>query len=1433
MFPIIKIRLKYVKRNIIKNLLSLSYPIIIIYLFIVMLNNLDKIDLTEEANLSFLKRNLKSFIERNLKYQNISNEPRKHKSKSFDLFDNREIQDITFGDVGIISENEDLLNTFHYFALENFCFNNDNDELNHYTDFLKELIKSLNITMKQKRSLPNLSLKCNVKTFKSKKEFNKYINSVEYKNETEFKVVFEIKKDEKNIISFGVMSQDIKINSIDKSKNLLMIDTTTEKNDIFNLIKSLTKNENAYKNYYSIISNFLKLYTGGDKININEKVKIFYKPLNTPPADNKLSSEFISTFIPMIISISFSSTLFAFVLWMVKEKSQNLHQFLFSYGVSPKKYYESWFNTFIILTIIPIIICSYMIFKNVFVNINFIYILFSFILFDISLFTTSLLVHTLTKTTEQSQSLLKLIYLFITFLSALITKPEVSYFTKKIFSFFPQIILIQNFQELIMLDNFKTKHFYIDYELLKTPYNKVSLLDTFITYFIVIILHLFIANIIISYQNFYSSDKNINNKCLNNNFILFLKSLCKSLNLFKFNFGYINLEETENSFIKDSQKDIKLTEEKEDYNDGMKIYHEPLNSHQLECLKTKNCLNISNITKSFTDVIAVNNFNGNLFPSEIFCLLGHNGAGKTTLIKIISGEEKPDNGDILLFGNSILKNKKLLYRNIGVCNQDNNFFDYLTIYEHLKYLSEIKQNVYFLNNEGITEIKNLIEQLGLEEKKNSLSKTLSGGQKRKLCIALALAGNSKLILLDEPTSGLDVLAKRELWNFFKNYKNDKILILTTHSLEEAENLGDRIGIMLDGKFVCSGTGSFLKNKYPCGYNINFLMKNKYTNRSELLDELKNIDDSAIIKITSKNLLSINFLSLNENKINLIFEKIEKSQFQEQYGIINYTISTTSLEDVFLKLNNDEISDLMLNNKLLKNNNELIDVSSTNILNNTSNANSFNVIVSESNNNTNSNINDNMNYNYSCGIKRFFIELCGGVKRNLIPLWRNKCNFVVEVLSASITIIIYLLGLNTLFSVENMKNVELMELYNGLPIYYSSNFENKDKNDIFNIYEKNNIIFQKYPFIKIKEIDYPKDLEKYNIEQMCDYFYNISNYKNERNFLVVKKNEESNSLDIYVLYQTISIDYFPASLNYILSILFQQKYGIKSFFISEVNNIPLGSKPDEFKDFGQFLKIFYSIIMLWNSFISLSGYMINTPLKERVKNIKHLLKLSGASMFIYWLSLLIVDLIKYFIFIITVLPLLVYIDKVYLYNAILIFPFLLSLNMLVYCYSFIIDSEIHSQKIFLLSVYALSFGLPLISIIKNSGNIVKELFVDDKFIYSISDIFPFSSYLIAMFRLFYNSLIKKVGFFFENKKLSLIIYNNCILFLIQFVFYSFLLFLFEIRFFERIYIFISNLLCFRRTYSNDIDYNNNNNSINNNRSNQNINNSNSIILIISD
>jgi ABC-type glutathione transport system ATPase component len=275
------------------------------------------------------------------------------------------------------------------------------------------------------------------------------------------------------------------------------------------------------------------------------------------------------------------------------------------------------------------------------------------------------------------------------------------------------------------------------------PHNKISLLDSYTSYIVFIFIHLFLTNIIMSYQNFYYGANDGEDNKGDKNLITFFKFFFKFKNIIKFNFGYINLDEyepeknenkiementnkeSENNNIDNSNIDnINVND-----NNNIKKYHEKLNEHQFQYLISKKCLTIHNISKSFRDVLAVNNFKGNLFPSEIFCLLGHNGAGKTTLIKIISGVEKPDKGDIYLFGNSILRNKDFLYRNIGVCDQENNFFDYLTVYEHLKYLTEIKHNTYFLSPDTISEIKTLITKLGLDEKKDSLADTLSAGQK--------------------------------------------------------------------------------------------------------------------------------------------------------------------------------------------------------------------------------------------------------------------------------------------------------------------------------------------------------------------------------------------------------------------------------------------------------------------------------------------------------------------------------------------------------------------------------------------------------------------------------------------------------------------------------------------------------------------------------
>ena len=153
---------------------------------------------------------------------------------------------------------------------------------------------------------------------------------------------------------------------------------------------------------------------------------------------------------------------------------------------------------------------------------------------------------------------------------------------------------------------------------------------------------------------------------------------------------------------------------------------------------------------------------------------------------------------------------------MGVCPQHDILFDELTVKEHLEMFAVFKG---MDAKEIPNAVKRLIEDVDLAEKTNYLSKNLSGGQKRRLSVAIAFIGGSKLIYLDEPTSGMDTSARRYIWEMLKNYKEDRIIVLTTHFMDEADFLGDRIGIMGEGKLICCGSSVFLKNKFGVGYNL--------------------------------------------------------------------------------------------------------------------------------------------------------------------------------------------------------------------------------------------------------------------------------------------------------------------------------------------------------------------------------------------------------------------------------------------------------------------------------------------------------------------------------------------------------------------------------------------------------------------------------------
>lgn len=214
-----------------------------------------------------------------------------------------------------------------------------------------------------------------------------------------------------------------------------------------------------------------------------------------------------------------------------------------------------------------------------------------------------------------------------------------------------------------------------------------------------------------------------------------------------------------------------------------------------------------NLTKKYKDKIAVNSINLSINDGEMYALLGVNGAGKSTTIKMLSCLIKPTSGDALLNGNSIVSDSEKVKRIINVSPQETAVAPNLTVRENLELMARIYG---FGNEDAVSKVQKMIEDFELSDIAKSKAKTLSGGWQRRLSIAMALISDPEILFLDEPTLGLDVLARRELWNKIGSLKGKITIILTTHYLEEAESLSDRIGIMVKGNLIAEGTAEELK-----------------------------------------------------------------------------------------------------------------------------------------------------------------------------------------------------------------------------------------------------------------------------------------------------------------------------------------------------------------------------------------------------------------------------------------------------------------------------------------------------------------------------------------------------------------------------------------------------------------------------------------------
>ncbi|ETK74085.1 hypothetical protein L915_19043 [Phytophthora nicotianae] len=324
---------------------------------------------------------------------------------------------------------------------------------------------------------------------------------------------------------------------------------------------------------------------------------------------------------------------------------------------------------------------------------------------------------------------------------------------------------------------------------------------------------------------------------------------------------------------------------------------------------------VQSLSKTYPNgKVALRNVSFGVRKGEIFGLLGPNGAGKSTTLSILSGILSPTSGDAYVGGSiSVANNPQAVRTSLSVCFQQNILFDSLTVWEHLSLVCALKATM------GVKTVPeqtwySKLQQFGLDEKRDALAKTLSGGQKRKLSLVLSLLDSSRVLLLDEPTAGMDMKARLDTWDALKRAVTHRAVILTTHSMQEAQALCENIGIVAEGKLKCCGSSLFLRNRFGVGYKLTVVhheddqeSESRRSQREAWADLLmsmlrKYVPNAAIV---SDNKWETR-VQLNDGEEKRFAELFRELETMKKNGIIKrYAIAATDLEDVFVKVTEGE------------------------------------------------------------------------------------------------------------------------------------------------------------------------------------------------------------------------------------------------------------------------------------------------------------------------------------------------------------------------------------------------------------------------------------------------------------------------------------------------------------------------------------------------
>ncbi|XP_078010201.1 phospholipid-transporting ATPase ABCA7-like isoform X1 [Phascolarctos cinereus] len=321
------------------------------------------------------------------------------------------------------------------------------------------------------------------------------------------------------------------------------------------------------------------------------------------------------------------------------------------------------------------------------------------------------------------------------------------------------------------------------------------------------------------------------------------------------------------------------------------------------------------------------------YEGHITAFLGHNGAGKTTTLSILSGLFPPTRGSALILGQDISSNRAAVHRNLGLCPQHNVLFDILTVEEHIWFYGRLKG----LSQAAVgQELPRLLQDVGLPHKRQEQTRHLSGGMRRKLSVAIAFVGGSRVVILDEPTAGVDPFSRRAIWELLLKYRQGRTVILSTHYMDEAELLGDRVAMIAGGQLRCCGSPLFLKSRLGTGYYLTLVKRRPTvlpkagkdqdygrlersgtrdleskeggpadaTDVAQLLTLVQSLVPGAqlVEELGHEVVLTLPYSGAHNGAFGELFQELDRHL--AELGVSGYGISDTTLEEIFLKVAED-------------------------------------------------------------------------------------------------------------------------------------------------------------------------------------------------------------------------------------------------------------------------------------------------------------------------------------------------------------------------------------------------------------------------------------------------------------------------------------------------------------------------------------------------